>query len=358
MNTTTPLRRLETLIYAGLWTVLIAFFALDSMRARSYTSQPLLTIDVVVAVCRRLVPFILIFAVNNYVLVPRFLLRNRLLAYLALSLALVGAVWALQYAAFADEMARHGVPGHGAHMRPGPRPLLPLPLFLDLVFDILILGLNLVIALIVQRLLDRLEHERLLKADAENQLAYLKAQINPHFYLNMLNNIHGMIELNPAVAQDMVIEMSRLMRYMLYDSSQPRIPLSAEVEFLKDYISLMQRRFPLSKVKICADFPAAEASAGVMVPPLLFLVFIENAFKHGISYHETSFITVHMQLAEGHVDFECLNSLHPSASAGEPGGIGLVNARKRLALLYHGEFSLETRATNNTYLTRLSIPTS
>ena len=96
MNTTTPLRRLETLIYAGLWTVLIAFFALDSMRARSYTSQPLLTIDVVVAVCRRLVPFILIFAVNNYVLVPRFLLRNRLLAYLALSLALVGAVWALQ----------------------------------------------------------------------------------------------------------------------------------------------------------------------------------------------------------------------------------------------------------------------
>lgn len=356
MIATPRTRRLESLIYTGIWTAGVALFVLDIMRARSYTGEPLFDAGAVGRVLARMAPFLLLFVVNNYVLVPRLLFRNRLGRYLLAACVLLGAVWMLQYAFFSGEAVRSGEP-HPVRMHPGPRPLLPLPLFLDLVFDLLLLGINLVIALIFQRIDDRLERESLLKANAENQLTYLKAQINPHFYLNMLNNIHGMIEIDAGRAQDMVLEMSHLMRYMLYDSSEQRIALAAETGFLRNYISLMRRRYPADKVRISEQFPPDEACAGIEVPPLLFLVFIENAFKHGISYSEESFISVSISVADGGlVEFQCLNSTHAAAPDARRGGIGLANVRRRLELIYADRFKLDTRLTCGSYLAHLIIP--
>ena len=132
----------------------------------------------------------------------------------------------------------------------GPSHIVPLPMFLDLVYDILIVGVNLAVALIFQRLDDKLERERMQKREAQNQLAYLKAQINPHFYMNMLNNIHAMIDIDAERAQDMLINMSKLMRYTLYDSSCERIALSSEIAFLNNYLSLMKQRYPDNRVSI------------------------------------------------------------------------------------------------------------
>ena len=104
--------------------------------------------------------------------------------------------------------------------------MLPLPLLLDFMYAIVVVGVNLAVALMFQRYYDKLERESLMKANAESQLANLKAQINPHFYMNMLNNIHGMIEIDPERAQSMVIDMSQLMRHMLYESSQHHLVVS------------------------------------------------------------------------------------------------------------------------------------
>lgn len=349
-------RRNETIIYAGLWLGIAALLILDLARTRSSMNLPLLDMASLWRMVMRMGPLLLLFAVHNFVLIPRLLVKNRIGAYLAATGLLVVLTWCLQVGAFSLEAFRHAGPGP-MRQHPGPRPLLPLPLFLDLVFDLCIIGLNLAITLIFQRYEDRLEHERLLKANAESQLTYLKAQINPHFYLNMLNNIHGMVELNPESAQEMIIEMSRLMRYMLYDSAQPRIALSAEVAFVKDYISLMRRRYPADKVRISADLPDESSMAGVTVPPLLFIVFIENAFKHGISYRAESFVTVGLRIAGGMVEFDCLNSRQPdSDDAPVHKGIGLYNVRRRLELLYPAGCTLSLHTTAETYAVHLSIP--
>ncbi|MDE6498811.1 MAG: histidine kinase [Muribaculaceae bacterium] len=349
-------RRNETLIYAGLWLGITALLMLDLVRTRSSMDLPLIDMATLWRMVMRIGPLLLLFAVHNFVLIPRLLVRNRMGMYLVATGLLVALTWCLQVGSFSLETFRHAGPGP-MRPHPGPRPLLPLPLFLDLVFDLFIIGINLAITLIFQRYEDRLEHERLLKTNAESQLTYLKAQINPHFYLNMLNNIHGMVELNPESAQEMIIEMSRLMRYMLYDSAQPRIALSAEMAFVKDYISLMRRRYPADKVRISVELPDESSMAGVSVPPLLFIVFIENAFKHGISYRSDSFVTVSLRIDGGLVEFDCLNSRHPDRDdASGHKGIGLYNVRRRLELLYPDGCTFSIHATAETYTVHLAIP--
>ncbi len=345
-------RHYETLTYIGLWLLVIALYMLVTIRNRSMDSLTPVNEEIFVRMAMTLTPFVVLFAIHNWLLIPRLLFRNRLPAYFICTLIALALVWSYQYCHFMHEIStrpmRHPMP-------PMPHHVLPLPLFLDFVFSLLIIGANLVIALLFQRFADRLERESLMKANAENQLSYLKAQINPHFYMNMLNNIHGLIEIDPDKAQDMVIDMSRLMRYMLYECSQPRISLSAEIEFLDNYLRLMRQRYPADKVAITSDFPDRLHTTGVMVPPLIFLVFIENAFKHGITYREESYVSVSIRVADGKVEFHCLNSNHPSSAPHTP-GIGLTNVEQRLNLIYGPGHSLETIASDTSYNVNLIIP--
>lgn len=348
-------RRLETAIYISLWLLVVTLYLLDIMRVRSYTSLPLLDWTVVGHMVVALLPFLVLFVINNSLLIPRLLLRNRYMPYLCFTAILVLAVWGCQIAHFFIKMSVMEPHGH-PRMPFGPRPILPLPLFLDFVYDLLIVGANLAIALIFQRFDDKLEHESLLKTNAENQLAYLKEQINPHFYMNMLNNIHGMIDINPERAQEMLIDMSNLMRYMLYESSRDRIALSREIEFLKNYLSLMRQRFPANRVEIASYLPSESETAGISIPPLLFLVFIENSFKHGISYAKESFVSVRIELSGNAVRFLCLNSLHPNQNRTEGEGIGLRNIKQRLKLIYGDNYRLTIESTDVSYSVSLTIP--
>lgn len=353
-------RGVETGIYIGLWVLVAGLYLLDVVRERSYTTMPL--IDGVVlrqaAVC--LLPYLTLFLINNLVLIPRLLFRDRYVIYLCSAVCAVLAVWFLQNELFRfyEELRHvqfdHPRPHHGLHH--GPHPLLPMPMMLSLVYDMLIVGANLAIALIFQRMEALIEQQRLQKANAEERLAYLKAQINPHFYMNMLNNIHGMIDIDTEKAQDMVIAMSKLMRYMLYDSSRPHIDLSEEIAFLRNYLDLMRQRYPSDKVRISADLPPDRDISGVMVAPLLFLVFIENAFKHGISYREESFVAVRIAVDGESVSFTCLNSRHQGRRSGEPHGIGLHNVESRLNLIYGNRYHLETVSDGPVYRVNLTIP--
>lgn len=356
-NTFTSARRgraTETAIYAALGLLLVAVWVIGMARMRSSAGLSPFDMKSMLSIARRFVPLLILFAVNNWVLIPRILFRNRYVMYFGSLLLLLLAVWAWQYTIFIDYEGHHR-----PHPAPGPgpavRPLMPLPLFLDCLYGVLTVGCNLAIALLFQNFNDRLERQSLMKESAESQLAYLKAQINPHFYMNMLNNIHALVEIDPARAQDMIIELSHLMRYMLYESARPTIALGAETEFLHNYLRLMRQRYPADKVAIEVSLPARDETSSIMVPPLLFLVFVENAFKHGVSYRSASEVDVSLAVSDGEVVFVCRNTVHPSDVATPP-GIGLSNVERRLRLLYADRYTLKIESDDHTYRVTLKIP--
>lgn len=349
-------RTTETCVYSVLWLIVIALYLLDSMRVRSQMQESLLDLSVFWDMLHKLVPFAILFTVNNYLLIPRLLLKNKWRLYFGITAVMLALLLAFQYCDFLSII--RAIPEGEKMPQPRVQPLIPLPVLLDFVYDLLVVGCNLAIALMFQRFDDKLEKESLMKANAENQLAYLKAQINPHFYMNMLNNIHGLIEINPEKAQIMLIDLSNLMRFMLYDSSKPLIPLAEEIAFLNKYLNLIRLRYPADKVSITSDFPSSDATRGIYLPPLLFLVFIENAFKHGISYQHSSYVAVKIEIAGGFIRFHCMNSIHrqPDTSISEKSGIGLKNIRRRLELLYGGKAVLQLSHNQSSYIVNLSIP--
>jgi len=197
------------------------------------------------------------------------------------------------------------------------------------------------------------QKEEIEKLKLNAELAYLKNQISPHFFFNTLNNIYALIDFDKAESQKAIVELSKLMRYLLYETSHGTVSLQQEIEFLKNYFELMRRRVT-EKGDITAAFP--ELSKQVMRPPSLFLPFVENAFKHGISYSEQSFIDVEMKSADNMITFVCRNSIgNNAASVLTESGIGLENVKKRLELLFPDTHTLFLEATDRIFTARLTL---
>jgi two-component system, LytTR family, sensor kinase len=192
------------------------------------------------------------------------------------------------------------------------------------------------------------------KEKLNSELAFLKNQISPHFFFNTLNNIYSLIGINTEDAQNAVLKLSKLMRYLLYDSEQGLSQLSSEIDFMNNYIDLMRLRMS-EKVKLHVDFPSKFENTAI--PPLLFIPFIENAFKHGISYREKSFIDISMEVGKEWVTFSCRNSVvKPFEEIGtERSGIGLDNVSKRLNLLFPGRHDLKIDRSNAVFHVILRI---
>ncbi len=243
------------------------------------------------------------------------------------------------------------------------------------------------------------EKHRLEKLEKENlqyRLESLRYQISPHFFMNTLNNIHALVDLSPEKAKESIVELSRLMRHVLYDSSAPTADLSREIDFLRHYIYLMRLRYT-ENVRIDCKFPDGPVTA--QVPPLLMSTIVENAFKHGVSSGGESFISVSVSVESGKVVFRCVNSLAPGAgdpgiggpeagrpwaggkpspssglglrdeaqnaakrSAGEvsgrevSGGVGLENIEKRLSLLYGDRYLLHIERKEKEYDVLIVLP--
>jgi two-component system, LytTR family, sensor kinase len=190
------------------------------------------------------------------------------------------------------------------------------------------------------------------KEKLSSELAFLKNQVSPHFFFNTLNNIYSLTEINTKEAQNAILQLSKLMRYLLYDSEKDDTKLSSEIEFMKNYIELMKLRLS-EKVSLSFVFP--EGNTDFVFPPLLFISFIENAFKHGISYRENSFINIELNVEGKKIRFLCKNSLGTRVEKnGEP-GIGLENIRKRLTLLFPDTHQLNILKTDKTFEVDLVI---
>jgi two-component system LytT family sensor kinase len=202
---------------------------------------------------------------------------------------------------------------------------------------------------LTEKLQKELEKEKL-----NSELAFLKNQISPHFFFNTLNNIYSLIGINAEDSQKAVLKLSKLMRYLLYESEQGNTRLSSEIDFMNNYIDLMKLRMN-EKILLTVSFP--ENYEDISIPPLLFVPFIENAFKHGISYREKSFIEISMLSNRNALTFKCTNSLNMTKEESQTGhsGIGLENVRKRLNLIFPGKHDLKITKTDSAFEIVLNI---
>ena len=223
----------------------------------------------------------------------------------------------------------------------GPRPNR-VPRFdsMGLLITMFVLGISTSITVV-----QKWQHDAQIRQTLEQQrvtaeLSVLKAQINPHFFFNTLNNIYALTLLDGEQAREAIHRLSRMMRYVLYDSAGGHTLLSQEIAFVQDYITLMQLRLD---DRVTVTFERPEPGHDVPVAPMLLLPFLENAFKHGVAATEASRIFVALrQPTPDIVELEVRNTklALPSTDLAGSNGIGLANTRRRLDLLYPDQFTL------------------
>lgn len=209
------------------------------------------------------------------------------------------------------------------------------------------------------RVVEKLSENEKIRKDLEKEklqteLVFLKYQVSPHFFFNTLNNIYSLIEIDTKDAQKAVLKLSKMMRYLLYETEPEKGLISIEIDFMSNYIDLMRLRLT-DKVALDISFP--EITNDFLVPPLLFIPFIENAFKHGISNREPSFISIAMKIENQNINFRVRNSISGFVfnETEIKTGIGLENVKKRLKLLFNDQYTLTINNTENVHDVILQI---
>ena len=321
----------------------------------------------------RFIPFFIIFLINNSILVPKLLFEKRYNYYLfatffmVLIIAYLGShsrmfIDFIEQSPPDDIMPRDDFRSpleFGRPDRGGPPPRRQVQpwhvvFFNNVIISFLIVGFNAAIKLSFQWAKNEQEKKELEKEHLQSELNFLKHQISPHFFMNTLNNIHALIDIEKEDAKDAIIRLSKMMRHLLYDAEKEKSNLKKEIEFIKSYLDLMRLRFS-SKVKIKTSFP--ENTDAFEIPPLLFTSLLENAFKHGISYQTDSFIDVTIELKNRLLQFSIANSKHQKSLVDiEKGGIGLSNLKKRLNLLYGKSYELTISDGMNEFFVTLIVP--
>jgi hypothetical protein len=191
----------------------------------------------------------------------------------------------------------------------------------------------------------------------DTEIKFLKSQVNPHFLFNTLNNLFSMaLKEGKGDLADRIAKLSNMMRYMLYESND-NVSLEKEVGCLNDYIALHRMRYAPGEVDVNFQYPDPAAAAAVQVAPMLFIPFLENAFKHGAAIGSKSYITLTISVSPEKLIFTCENIDHSDIKKlpEEKGGIGLQNVKRRLELIYPGRFMLHTGPENGKYMVNLQI---
>jgi two-component system, LytTR family, sensor kinase len=186
----------------------------------------------------------------------------------------------------------------------------------------------------------------------KTELKYLRAQINPHFLFNGLNTVYGYIDMKNQQARNMVVQFSDLLRYNLYEADVDLIELGKEVKYLQDYVALQKAR---SNDNMRVTLSVSIQNPGTKIAPLIFMAFVENAFKY-VSRVDDAINTIAIRLNEeaGRIVFTCDNSYDESGDS-DPGGIGLNNAVRRLELLYKDHYSLDIKKEANIFHVHLTL---
>ncbi|MFT3753540.1 MAG: histidine kinase [Paludibacter sp.] len=362
---------LESITYLVIWLVIfsVPFFQHRNLNTVDWQN---VTMDWI-----KMTSFCIIFILNGYILVPKLLFRKKYFPYIGITLLtlllIVGLSISLQlYLTPAEPISMPKM-----ELGPGMPPMelgskMPAPMgyrapepteqksifmtFTDnLIIAFLVVAAGTTIKLLSQWLNEEGRRKDVEKEQLKTEIALLRHQVSPHFFMNTLNNIHALIDINTETAKDAVIRLSTLMRYLLYDTAQGHTSLKKEMEFIESYITLMQLRYS-KKVKISLDIP--KQIPDIKIPPMLFISFVENAFKHGVSYQVDSFVEFKLEIADYQLNCFIKNSKHKNKEKFDKSysGIGLANIRKSLELLFNKNYSLNIQETDKEFEVQLSIP--
>jgi two-component system LytT family sensor kinase len=191
------------------------------------------------------------------------------------------------------------------------------------------------------------------------EIKFLKSQINPHFLFNTLNNLFSMAQAkeNDELA-DGILKLSGMMRYMLYDSNEERVPIGKEIAYLQECITLNKLRYADEEVLVKFDHPGQ--STDVSIAPMLFIPFVENAFKHGVAIGQTATISIAIAVSGQKLFFDCVNTDYSFIKKMEMqiSGIGLENVKRRLELVYPGKHQLRIKNESGKFMVNLEIDLS
>jgi len=311
-------KRSENLIYVFIWLIIIAMPVL-TMQGSGNVNWTKVILDWL-----WIFPFILIFILNNSLLAPNLLFKKKNFQYLLfLTLSIVIITVLSDYTKYIKEFLIPGNPqqlGNASPFLSHPLQDNQLPpskalkklsftgrLTNNLILSFLIVGFNTAVKFVFKRQQEDQINEELKKMHIQTELSFLRQQISPHFFMNTLNNIHALVDINTEQAKESIIRLSELMSYMLYESQTEKISVQKEMNFVKSYVDLMRMRFTKEvdiRLNIPSDLPKAA------IPPLLTISLIENAFKYGISYEEHSFVHINYSFTDHQMIFEIENSVH------------------------------------------------
>lgn len=184
------------------------------------------------------------------------------------------------------------------------------------------------------------------------ELILLKEQINPHFFFNTLNSLYSLIKKDPDAAQDYVLKLSNMIRFTVYEGKKEAVTLKDEINYLKNYIDLNVTRY---HKKIDIQFNKHIENDSTQIAPLLYIILLENAFKHGVEkLTDDAFVHIDFSQSENEIYFEIKNNFDKKAAENNP-GIGIENLKNRLELLYKNKYDFQTSKDKNVYCTSLKI---
>lgn len=380
--------RKEHTIYSAIWAMLYASPVINIYTRMAGNPRITFSWTEILHAWEYTSTWLVMFAIHNFLLLPLLLRKRKTGTYLCLSFLILLTGMFITYLNRpmhknqyktrmeaewkADSLAYERVAavrlGDGRYcspqnpMRRKPldfQPIDPLPMLgpgelVAFFGGLLLMGMNLGVKLYFISQRDRERQKIIDQRNLEQQMEYLKYQVNPHFFMNTLNNIHALVDIDPERAKTTIVELSKMMRHILYEGSKKLIPLTREVEFLNLYVQLMRLRYT-RKVHINVDVPPQLPE--LKLPPLMLIIFVENAFKHGISYREESFIDIKLRVENKRLLFSCCNSKPTQVQrTNEKGGMGLQNVRQRLELLYEDDYTLDISDGEKTYEVKLDIP--
>ncbi|WP_243754642.1 sensor histidine kinase [Flavobacterium jejuense] len=281
--------------------------------------------------------FLLLFYVNMYLLVPKLLFRNKYVLYCMSILGII-SLSALTYR-IGCNLFGEGIDSDG----------LNIPLFAALI--VVLVSASTSVKLFQKWILDRQLIFELEKSKTSAELEQLKNQINPHFLFNMLNNANVLTKRDPEKASQVLMKLSDLLRYQLYDSARDKVLLTSDIHFLEDFLNLEKVR------RDNFDFLISKEGDlnGVQIPPLLFISFVENAVKHNNDTSKTSFVHLFFDIRNGKLFFKCINSKPLMKAIYKTGGLGLVNIKRRLELLFPTSHNLKIEENKETFCITLNI---